>query len=205
MVGVVTSVSIDWLTVLDEVRAIAQTGLHYTTDPYDRERCTRLLDIVARGYTEALALPEPEVRERLARELGYQSAKVGADAAIFDDDGRVLLVHRSDDHRWGLIAGWVDPGETPQDTVVREVREEVDLEVTGFELVDVVGRPAGTRFGPHAVVSVLYHCTVAPGPVTISHEATDAGYHHPEDIHEWHANHEQLAFLAREHWRARRA
>jgi ADP-ribose pyrophosphatase YjhB (NUDIX family) len=188
--------------VLDEVRAIAQTGLHYATDPYDRERCTRLLDIVTRGYAAALDLPEPEVRARLARELGYQSAKVGADAAIFDADGRVLLVHRSDDHRWGLIAGWVDPGETPQDTVVREVREEVDLEVTAFELVDVIGRAAGTQHGPHAVVSVLYCCTVAPGPVTISHEATDAGYHHPEDIDGWHANHEQLALLAREHWRA---
>ena len=79
---------IDWLTVLDEVRAIAQTGLHYATDPYDRERCTRLLDLATRGYAEALDLPEPEVRARLARDLGYVSAKVGADAAIFDDEGR---------------------------------------------------------------------------------------------------------------------
>ena len=191
--------------MLDEVRAIAQTGLHYSTDPYDRERCTRLLDIVTRGYAAALDLPEPEVRARLARELGYQSAKVGADAAIFDDDGRILLVHRSDDLRWGLIAGWVDPGETPPDTVVREVLEEADLVVTEFELIDVVGRPAATVYGPHATVSVLYLCTVAPGPVTISHEAIAAGYHHPEDVVDWHANHEQLALLAREHWRARHA
>ena len=187
--------------MLDEVRAIAQTGLHYCTDPYDRERCTRLLDIVTRGYAAALDLPEREVRARLARELGYQSAKVGADAAIFDADGRVLLVLRADDEAWGLIAGWVDPGETPTDTVVREVREEVDLTVTEFELVDVIGRPAGTQFGPHAVVSVLYHCTVAPGPVTISHEAIAAEYRHPEDVEVWHANHERLALLARDHRR----
>jgi ADP-ribose pyrophosphatase YjhB (NUDIX family) len=194
---------IDWLTVLDEVRAIAQTGLHYSTDPYDRERCTRLLDLATRGYAEALDLPEKEVRARLARDVGYQSAKVGADAAIFDAEGRVLLVHRADDLRWGLISGWVDPGETPPDTVVREVREEVDLEVTAFELVDVVGRPAGTEFGPHAVVSVLYHCRVAPGAVTISHEAVAAAYRHPEDVEAWHANHEHLAGVARAHWRAR--
>jgi len=191
--------------VLDEVRAIAQTGLHYSTDPYDRERCTRLLDIVARGYAAALDLPEPEVRARLARELGYQSAKVGADAAIFDADGRVLLVLRADDEAWGLIAGWVDPGETPTDTVVREVHEEVDLTVTAYELVDVIGRPAGTEFGPHAVVSVVYLCDVAPGAVTISHEAVDAAYRHIEDVEVWHANHERLALLARERWRARRA
>jgi 8-oxo-dGTP pyrophosphatase MutT (NUDIX family) len=196
---------IDWLTVLDEVRAIAQTGLHYATDPYDRERCTRLLDLATRGYAEALDLPEPEVRARLARDLGYVSAKVGADAAIFDDDGRVLLVHRADDLRWGLISGWVDPGETPTLTVVREVREEVGLDVTAYELVDVVGRPAGTEFGPHAVVSVLYLCAVAPGEVTISHEAVAAAYRHVEDVDEWHANHELLAGMARDAWRDRRA
>ena len=31
--GPLASGAIDWLTVLDEVRAIAQTGLHYSTDP----------------------------------------------------------------------------------------------------------------------------------------------------------------------------
>jgi ADP-ribose pyrophosphatase YjhB (NUDIX family) len=195
---------IDRLSLLDELRAIAQTGLHYATDPYDRERYTRLMDLVTRGYADALDVPEPDVRTRLARDLGYVSAKVGTDAAIFDAEGRLLLVLRSDDESWGLVAGWVDPGETPATTVVREVREEVDLTVTAFELVDVVGRPAGTRFGPHAVVSVVYLCEVAPGPVTISHDAIAAEYRHPEDVDAWHANHEQLAYLARDHWRARR-
>jgi ADP-ribose pyrophosphatase YjhB (NUDIX family) len=162
------------------------------------------MDLVTRGYASALDVPAPVVRERLARDLGYVSAKVGTDAAIFDPDGRVLLVHRSDSDDWGLISGWVDPGETPATTVVREVREEVGLEVTSSELVDVVGRPAHTRFGPHAVVSVIYLCEVAPGPITISHEAFAAEYRHVEDVDVWHANHEQLAIIARDHWRSRR-
>jgi ADP-ribose pyrophosphatase YjhB (NUDIX family) len=193
------------LTVLDELRAIAQTGLHYATDPYDRERYTRLMDLTERGYAEALDLPPEAVRARLAADLGYVSAKVGADAGIFDAEGRILLVHRSDTDNWGLVSGWVDPGETPAHTVVREVQEEVGLEVTAHALVDVIGRPAGTTFGPHAVVSVLYLCTVAPGPVTISHEAFTAEYRHPEDVEEWHANHRLLADMARDAWGARRA
>ncbi len=191
--------------MLDEVRAIAQTGLHYSTDPYDIERCTRLLDLTTRGYAEALALPEPDVRARLAKDLGYVSAKVGADAAIFDADGRMLVVLRADDEAWGMISGWVDPSETPATTVVREVREEVGLEVTGFELVDAVGRPAGTSFGPHAVVSVVYLCEVAPGPIVISHESLAAEYRHLDDVPVWHANHEHLAQLALDAWRARPA
>jgi 8-oxo-dGTP pyrophosphatase MutT (NUDIX family) len=191
------------LTLLDELRAIAQTGLHYSTDPYDRERCTRLLALATEGLSEALDLPEPEVRARLARDLGYVSAKVGADAAIFDDDGRMLMVLRADDERWGFISGWVDPGETPTTTVVREVHEEVGLTVTDFELVDAVGRRAGTQYGPHAVVSIIYLCTVAPGPIVISHESLAAEYRELESVETWHANHESLAHLARAAWRAR--
>ena len=146
-----------------------------------------------------------EVRERLARDLGYVSAKVGTDAAIFDADDRILLVHRADDHRWGLVSGWVDPGETPATTVVREVEEEVGLTVTGFTLVDAVGRRAGTEYGPHAVVSIVYLCTVAPGSIVISHESLAAEYREIESVTDWHANHESLAYLARDAWRARRA
>jgi ADP-ribose pyrophosphatase YjhB (NUDIX family) len=205
MVGALSSDGIDWLTVLDELQAIAKTGLAYSTDPYDRERCNRLLDLATRGYAASLSLPEPEVRARLARELGYVTAKVGADAAIFDESGRVLLVHRSDTLTWGLISGFVDPGETPTTTLVREVREEVGLTVSDYELIDVLGRPAGTEFGPHAVVSVLYLCAVTPGPVTISHEAVAAGFREIDDVVGWHANHERLARIAHAAWLARRA
>lgn len=196
--------AIDRLTLLDELRAIAQTGLAYATDPYDRERCTRLLDLATRGYAEALDLPDAEVRARLARDLGYISAKVGADAAIFDGDGRMLMVLRTDDEAWGMISGWVDPGETPTTTVVREVREEVGLTVTAFDLVDAVGRRAGSEYGPHAVVSVVYLCDVEPGPIAISHESLAAEYRTLEDVERWHANHEALSHLARDAWRSRR-
>lgn len=195
---------IDALTVLDELQAIARTGLAYAENPYDRERYERLLDLATRGYASALELPEETVRERLARDLGYVTAKVGADAAIFDDEDRILLVHRSDDATWGLVSGWVDPGETPADTVVREVREEVGLTATVEALVDVVGRPAGSGFGPHGVAAVVYLCSVEPGPIVIDHEATEARYLHLDEVDPWHQNHERLARLALAAHRARK-
>ena len=138
------------------------------------------------------------MRERLARGLGYVSAKVGADAAIFDADDRVLLVHRSDDHKWGLVSGWVDPGESPAGTVVREIAEEVGLQATVVELVDAIGRPASADTGPHGMVAIVFLCTVAPGEIVISHESIDAGYRHIDDLAavDWHANHQSLARLA---------
>lgn len=51
----------------------------------------------------------------------------GVAALVRNEEGSLLLIRRSDDGRWGLPAGVVDPGETPADAVRREVLEE-----TGF-------------------------------------------------------------------------
>jgi 8-oxo-dGTP pyrophosphatase MutT (NUDIX family) len=187
---------IDLLHVLDELQAIARTGLSYATDPYDRERYERLLALAVEGYSDALELPPAEIRDRLAQDLGYVTAKVGAEAAIFDADDRILLIQRSDDHCWGLISGYVDAGESPAATIVREVREEVGLDATVEALVDVFGRRASAEYGPHGTVGILYLCSVAPGEPVLSHETLDAGYCDIEAVTNWHKNHKDYALAA---------
>jgi len=175
---------------------MARIGLHYATDPYDRERYERLLRLATEGYGEALSLPPEEVRARLARDLGYVTSKVGADGAIFDADDRLLLVQRADDHRWGLVSGWVDVGEDPAVTVVREIGEEIGLTATVDALVDVFGRQASAEHGPHGAVAVVYLCSVEPGEVMLSHEVLDAAYRDIDAVDRWHKNHEDYARAA---------
>jgi 8-oxo-dGTP pyrophosphatase MutT (NUDIX family) len=194
--GVAYGLRIDFLHVLDEIQATARTGLLYAEDPYDRERYERLLALAVDGYSEALALPPEEVRARLARHLGYVTAKVGAEAAIFDSEGRLLLIQRSDDECWGLVSGYVDSGESPSETIVREVREEVGLDASVDALIDVFGRQASADYGPHGTVGVLYLCSVAPGPIRLSHETLDAAYRDIETVTSWHKNHETYARAA---------
>jgi len=194
--GVAYGLRIDLLHVLDELQAVGRTGLRSADDPYDRERYERLLALAVEGYAEALELPPAEVRARLAADLGYVTAKVGAEAAIFDDQDRILLIRRSDDQTWGLISGYVDAGESPAETIVREVREEVGLDATVVALVDVFGRPASALNGPHGTVGILYLCTVAPGEVTLSHETLDARYWDIDAVEPWHKNHRDYARAA---------
>lgn len=150
-----------------------------------------------------MALPPEAVRARLAADLGYVTSKVGADAAIFDSEDRILLVQRSDDRRFGLVSGWVDSGEDPAETIVREVREEVGLDATIDALVNVFGRQASSDFGPHGAVAVLYLCTVGPGEPSLSHEVLDAQYRDIDSVRDWHKNHEHYARAALAFRRAR--
>ena len=132
----------DVVTLLDEIRAIARSGLHYAENPFDRARCERLLEIAAQGYADVTGLESEVVRARFLAETGYATAKVGADGAVFDDDGRVLLIRRADDGLWGLVAGWVDPNEAPEETIVREFAEELGVVGRVEQLVGTCFRPA---------------------------------------------------------------
>jgi ADP-ribose pyrophosphatase YjhB (NUDIX family) len=152
-----------------------------------------------------LDLPASDVRARLRGDLGSITPKVGADAAIFDDDGRILLVERADDRAWGLPAGWVEPNEAPIDTVVREAREEIGLEIEPLELADVMFRPASAEYGPHAVVSIVYLCKVVGGDTALSHEVLAARYWQIDDVPIWHKDHRKFAVAAHAVWTSRRS
>lgn len=66
----------------------------------------------------------------------------GASILFLDDLDRVLLFLRDDyphikyPNRWDLPGGGVEPEETPEECIVREMREEIGIELTGFSLFE---------------------------------------------------------------------
>jgi 8-oxo-dGTP pyrophosphatase MutT (NUDIX family) len=182
--------------MIDEVRIIAMNGLEYASDDHDRRRYERLLELVASSYGQVLEMPAPAVRERLAAELGHVTPKVGAEGAIINGDGRILLTRRADDGKWGLPCGWVEPDESPYQAVIREVREETGLSVRPTSLVDAIHTPAGVS-GAHAVVSILYLCEVIGGEAVPSpEEVLELRYWGAAEVPSWHGHHKELARVA---------
>lgn len=191
------------LGLLDELRTMACNGLTYATNPYDRERYERLLQLTSQSYAEILDLPSAQVREKLRTEVGYITPKVGADAAIFDKGGRILLHLRADDNCWCLPCGWVDANESPIEAAVREVYEETGLHARPLELVDVFTRKAGRYGNLYTMIAVVYLCEVTGGELTHSHEGLDLRYWSIDEVTNWHANHEEYARAAYIHWQRR--
>jgi|SRR4051794_21783978 mutator protein MutT len=56
-----------------------------------------------------------------------------------DPEGRILLQRRTDDDTWGLPGGLLEIGEAPEAAIIREVKEEMGIEVREVELFDVFG------------------------------------------------------------------
>lgn len=176
---------------------MARTGLHFSTDPYDRERYERLLALAVDGLSELSGLGDEEVRTRFAREVGCITPKVGTDGVVFDADDRVLLERRSDDGRWGLISGWVEPNEHPAETVVREAAEELGLTLRVDRLAAVRARAASTEQGPHSLVTVIFLCSiVGDAEITPNHEVLEARWWDVDEVTAWHMDHEHYTRAA---------
>ncbi|MFC6824558.1 NUDIX hydrolase N-terminal domain-containing protein [Halopelagius fulvigenes] len=186
------------LELLDELRVIAQNGLEYndgSDDAYDRRRYERVLELVSDYYGRALDAPPSAVRESLREEVGHVSAKVGAVGVVLDDRGRVLTMERSNNGRWALPGGYVDPNESAEEAVVREVREETGLDVEPVELVDVYSVGPGEGDNLHSIVNVVYRCRVRGGELRLSHEGTDLAYRDPHRLSAaaWHEQNRRYA------------
>lgn len=182
--------------LLDRVQGLARTGLHFTDWQYDRERYEALLELASSSYAELTGVSSAEVRQRFAAELGYITPKVGVAAAVFDEDERLLLVKRSDDGHWGLVSGWVEPGEHPSVAMLREVEEEVGCQVVADRLAVVHHRSATSGMGPHSVVSLVYLARLVSGQPGTSFEVDASGFHHIESVAPWHLDHAELAVAA---------
>lgn len=99
-----------------------------------------------------------------------------------DRDGLVLLARNAAwTHRmFALITGFMEAGETPEEGVSREIREETNLEVDALKLVGVYD------FQRMNQLIVAYHA-VAHGEIVLSPELAEYRLYRPEDIRCWRA------------------
>jgi NADH pyrophosphatase NudC (nudix superfamily) len=103
-------------------------------------------------------------------------------AAIVELDGLVLLARNAAwQHRMmGLITGFMEAGETPEEGIRREIAEETSLSVSALTLVGV------HDFQRMNQVLITYHA-VAHGEVQLSPELVEYRLLRPEQVRCWRA------------------
>ena len=164
------------MTLLDwarKVQAIAQNGLAFTTDPFDRERYMQLTELVACILSTELDIPVALAKGFWQGEEGYVTPKVDVRGGIFED-GRVLLVRERSDGKWTLPGGWVDINDSPSGAVVREILEESGYHARAVKLAALVEKLRHPHPpGLHHIYKLFFLCERTGGAPTVSSE-TDA-------------------------------
>jgi 8-oxo-dGTP diphosphatase len=91
---------------------------------------------------------------------------VSVTGVIIDDHDRALLIQRRDNHRWEPPGGVLEPGETIDDGVRREVREETGLDVEPVALTGVY------KNMKRAIVALVFRCKITRGDLTANDEVS---------------------------------
>jgi len=92
------------------------------------------------------------------------SHSVSVAGVIVDDDGRALLVQRRDNHHWEPPGGVLELGESIDDGLRREVREETGLDIEPTMLTGVY------KNMKRGIIALVFRCRITGGELTLSNE-----------------------------------
>ena len=170
-----------WLAWAVELQALAQAGLTYGKDIYDRERYLRIRQIAAEMLAMKSGLSLETVQNLFCSEAGYQTPKLDTRAAIFRDD-KILLVHENDG-TWCLPGGWCDVNISAAENVVKEVKEEAGLDVPADLVIAVQDREKHNRpVYANKICKIFFLCTATGGEFQPNSETTETGYFGIEEL-----------------------
>lgn len=111
----------------DRLRDIAASGYYFALNVYDKENYAAIREIGMQLMAFANGDEADDLEALLAPIFSHPSPISGADAAVIDDDGRILLIQRADNKLWAMPGGALDVGETPAAGAAREALEETGI------------------------------------------------------------------------------
>lgn len=162
-----------WLRWARELQALAQTGSHFATSDYDRERYQRISEIAAEIFAKQGDIEGSKIRSIFAAQSGYATPKVDVRAAVFRDR-KILLVQERSDGLWTLPGGWADVNDSPSEAIEKEVVQESGFKVHAQRLLAVFDRakhPHSPPF-PFHIYKMFFLCGIEGGEATPSTETS---------------------------------
>ena len=171
-----------WLEYAKKLQSIAQAGLTYSENKYDRERFEEIRDIsidIIHTYTE---IEHEKIRSLFANENGYQTPKIDVRAAIFKD-GKILMVKEQIDGLWALPGGWADVDCSLMENVVKESREEAGVDVDPKRVIGIFDRRKKYVCPmPYGIYKIFVECDYVDGEFQQNIETSDAKFFNLDNL-----------------------
>jgi ADP-ribose pyrophosphatase YjhB (NUDIX family) len=166
-----------WLRMARELRAIAQTGLAFSVDRFDRQRYERLRELAASMLAEGSGERYEVIIEILREGWGYTTPKVDVRGAAFVD-GRVLMVREISDGLWTLPGGWADVNQSAAECVVREIAEESGFKARARKLAAVrdYQRSGHPPRNVDSIYKMFFVCEITGGAPRPSEETSEVAF-----------------------------
>ena len=121
-------------------------------------------------------------------------------AALIEYQGKIVLARNSQwpEGIFSLVTGYLEKNETPEEAVVREVKEELGLDSKAREFIGCYSFIEKNQI-------ILAHWVVATGVLTTGNEITEVRLLSREELKLWQFGHLALTSIIAKQWLDKRA
>lgn len=164
------------LKIARRVQSIAQAGLHYAENSFDRQRYGELRELSVQLAAQLSDDPIEKIRDLFTCEAGFQTPKVDIRSVVLKNN-RVLLARERSDGRWALPGGFADINYSPTEVAVKEVLEETGLNVKVNRVLAITDTDSH-HFPPleYQYYKIIVLCDLTGGELRGSDETLEAGF-----------------------------
>lgn len=168
---------------ITKVLSVAKIGLKYSTDNYAIENYAELeklsLEMLDSNFKE-------KIEENLFVRDIYPTPNVSVRVMIVNEDNEVLFVKEADEKKWTVPGGWCDLYLSARENSIKEVSEEVGIEIELDRLLSIFLRERYRK--PNVALSdyVMYFKAVISKDtkLNIGFEVLDAKFYSMDEMPE---------------------
>ena len=173
-----------WLQWASEMQSIAQSGLTFSTDNYDRDRYEKIRTLSVEILHEYTGVDHDKIRDLFASETGYQTPKIDIRAAVFKGE-KILMVKEKIDNKWSLPGGWADVNTSVSESAARECLEEAGAVVKPKRIIAVhLANKHNNPLFLYTIYKIFVECELVENSFKENTETFEAGFFEADNLPE---------------------
>ncbi|MFK7811645.1 MAG: NUDIX hydrolase N-terminal domain-containing protein [Maribacter sp.] len=152
------------LDLIKRLKSLAETGLVYAEDGYNKERYSQLRDISLELMAEVSNEPLTVLTDFFLPQKDYPTVKVDVRGFVLNEADEILMAKESIDGKWTIPGGWADIGDSPSEAVLKEIKEETGFDAEVVRLLAIYDK----RCHPHPpepfyIYKIMFFCKITGG------------------------------------------
>jgi len=171
---------------IKRIQALAEIGLHYAENTFDRERYEELQEIALQMLEQITDVPVEKITPVILEKDGYKTPKVDVRAVVFNEKSQILLVQEKVDGLWAMPGGWSDISFSPSEVAEKECFEEAGIKVKAVKLLALLDKQKQNMPPAFEYVYKIYLlCQKLDDNISVGTETSDVGWFDENNLPEF--------------------
>ncbi|CAZ95481.1 NUDIX hydrolase [Zobellia galactanivorans] len=173
------------LEQIKRIKALAETGLVYAEDEYNRERYTELKQLALELLASVADKPLSVLDDFYMPVTDYPTPKVDVRGLVLNEKNQILMAKESVDGKWTIPGGWAEVGYSPSACIMKEIEEETGLITNVVRLMAVYDKQSHPHPPqPFYVYKLCFLCRLSGGKLIPGFDMRGAAFFDIDDLPE---------------------